>query len=181
MFFWAYAPAFRISRAAKKAAASADSQDGGSVAVIERGMGLASLLAFAVAWVHPLRASAALQGTLYLAGIAVLVAGSLLRRHCWRQLGASFTGDVRARPDQVIVTTGAYALLRHPSYTAGILMNAGIGLALGSWGSTGLLVAASLAAYLYRMSVEERVLLATIGEPYREFMRTRRRLIPFLY
>ncbi len=181
VFLWAYLPEFRIIRTAKKAAASADSQDAGSVAAIERGMGFASLVAFALAWVRPLRAPAALQGPLYLAGIAVLVAGSLLRRHCWRQLGASFTGDVRARPDQVIVTTGAYALLRHPSYTAGILMNAGIGLALGSWGSTGLLVAASLAAYLYRMSVEERVLLATIGEPYREFMRTRRRLIPFVY
>ncbi len=181
VFFWAYIPEFRIIRAGKKAAARPDSQDAGSVAMIERGMGVASLVAFALAWLRPLRAPAALQGALYLAGIGILIAGSLLRRHCWRQLGASFTGDVRARPDQAIVTTGAYALLRHPSYTAGILMNAGIGLALGSWGSTGLLVAASLAAYLYRMSVEERVLLATIGEPYREFMRTRRRLIPFVY
>src|SRR5438034_7500267 len=45
----------------------------------------------------------------------------LLRRHCFRLLGASFTGDVRARADQAIVTTGAYALVRHPSYSAGIL------------------------------------------------------------
>jgi len=49
----------------------------------------------------------------------------LLRRHCFRQLGASFTGDVRATPDQRIVTTGAYAVVRHPSYSAGILMNVG--------------------------------------------------------
>jgi protein-S-isoprenylcysteine O-methyltransferase Ste14 len=28
---------------------------------------------------------------------------------------------------------------------------------------------------------EERALLAAIGEPYREFMRTRTRLVPFLY
>jgi len=96
-------------------------------------------------------------------------------------LGKSFTGDVRARPDQPIVTTGAYALLRHPSYTAGILMNAGIGVALGSWGSTIVLVVASLAVYGYRIAVEERALLAVVGEPYREFMRSRRRLIPFIY
>jgi protein-S-isoprenylcysteine O-methyltransferase Ste14 len=31
------------------------------------------------------------------------------------------------------------------------------------------------------MTVEERALLAVVGEPYREFMRTRRRLIPFIY
>ncbi len=181
VFFWAYVPEFRIIGAAKKAAAAADSQDAGSVDVIERAMGVASLVAMALAWVRPLRAPAALEGWLFWGGTLTLIAGSLLRRHCWRQLGASFTGDVRARPDQAIVTTGAYAVLRHPSYTAGILMNAGIGLALGSWGAAGLLVAVSFAAYRYRIAVEERVLLGTIGEPYREFMRGRRRLIPFLY
>jgi protein-S-isoprenylcysteine O-methyltransferase Ste14 len=31
------------------------------------------------------------------------------------------------------------------------------------------------------MNVEERTLLAVIGEPYRQFMRTRKRLIPFIY
>ena len=80
-----------------------------------------------------------------------------------------------------VVSTGAYAWVRHPSYTAGIIMNASIGLALGSWGSTLLLTAASVAVYAYRMHVEERALAGTIGEPYREFMRTRKRLVPYLY
>ena len=71
--------------------------------------------------------------------------------------------------------------LRRPSYTAGVLMNAGIGLGLGSWGSATLLVVASVAVYSYRMAVEERALLSAVGEPYRECMRTRKRLIPFLY
>jgi protein-S-isoprenylcysteine O-methyltransferase Ste14 len=35
--------------------------------------------------------------------------------------------------------------------------------------------------YSYRIAVEERAMLAAIGEPYREFMRTRKRLIPFVY
>jgi protein-S-isoprenylcysteine O-methyltransferase Ste14 len=34
---------------------------------------------------------------------------------------------------------------------------------------------------VYRIAVEERTLLAVLGEPYREFMRTRRRLIPFIF
>ena len=60
-------------------------------------------------------------------------------------------------------------------------MNAGAGLALGSWASTALLVVGSLAAYSYRIAVEERALLKAVGEPYREFMRTRKRLIPYIY
>lgn len=43
------------------------------------------------------------------------------------------------------------------------------------------LAAASFAGYVYRIGVEERTLLAVVGEPYREFMRTRKRLIPFIY
>jgi protein-S-isoprenylcysteine O-methyltransferase len=60
-------------------------------------------------------------------------------------------------------------------------MNTGIGLALGSWVSTALLLVTSLGIYGYRIAVEERALLAAVGEPYREFMRTRARLIPFIY
>lgn len=110
-----------------------------------------------------------------------MVSGSLLRRHCFRMLGESFTGDVRARADQQVVTRGAYALLRHPAYTAGTLMNIGIGVALGSWASAILLGVTSFAVYAYRIAVEERALLAAIGDPYRDFMSTRKRLIPYVY
>ena len=181
VFIWAFSPEYQIVRKAQKSATRTDSPDAGSVRVIVLGMWAATVIAFPLAWVPFLRLPAPLQPVVFVIGIAMLIAGSLLRRHCWRLLGASFTGDVRAARDQRIVTTGAYAMLRHPSYSAGILMNAGIGVALGSWGSTAVLVLASFAVYSYRIAVEERALLAAIGEPYREFMRTRRRLIPYIY
>jgi protein-S-isoprenylcysteine O-methyltransferase Ste14 len=37
------------------------------------------------------------------------------------------------------------------------------------------------ATYAYRIRVEERTLLAVIGEPYRQFIATGKRLIPFIY
>lgn len=178
---WAYSPEFRIVRKAQQSATRADSPDAGSVRVIVLGGSIATVIAFPLAWVPSLRLPAGLGPAAFVIGVAALIAGSLLRRHCWRLLGASFTGDVRARPDQPIVTTGAYALVRHPSYSAGILMNIGLGLALGSWASTAVLGLASFAVYSYRIAVEERTLLAVVGEPYREFMSTRRRLIPFIY
>lgn len=181
VFLWAFSPEYRIVRNARKPAARSDSPDAGSVRLIILGMGVASIIAFPLAWVAALRLPAAWQPVVFAIGMATLLGGSLLRRHCWRLLGASFTGDVRAKADQPIVTTGAYALVRHPSYSAGILMNAGIGLALGSWGSTALLVLASVAVYSYRIAVEERALLAVIGEPYRQYIRGRRRLIPYVY
>ncbi len=178
---WAYMPEFKIVWNARKAASRSDSPDAGSFRVITIGGGIASLIAFPLAWVRSLRFPAALAPAALLLGAATIVAASLLRRHCFRLLGTSFTGDVRAQPDQAIVTGGAYALLRHPSYSAGILMNIGTGLALGSWASTIVLALAALAVYGYRIAVEERALLSVVGEPYREFIRTRKRLIPFIY
>jgi len=177
-FLWAFVPEFGIVRRAQTTQGAADSR---SLQVITIGQGLACFAAFWLAWRPALRFAPSDPVIVFAVGIALMVAGALLRRHCWRMLGASFTGDVRARPDQAVVSSGAYRILRHPSYTAGIVLNTGVGVALGSWASAVILAVVSLAVYAYRIAVEERVLVASIGEPYREYMRGRKRLIPFVY
>jgi protein-S-isoprenylcysteine O-methyltransferase Ste14 len=109
-----------------------------------------------------------------------MVSGSLLRRYCWRTLGEYFTGDVQARANQPVIRTGPYSIVRHPSYTAAMMMFVGIGLALGSWFSLGLITIAAFAGYGYRVAVEERVLVETLGEPYRVYMKERKRFIPYI-
>ena len=181
VMIWAYLPEFKIVRAAQKAVKSAGSADAGSFQVIVYAGGVAAVIAVAMGWMAFLHMSGAIRLMAFALGIVAIAMGGLLRRHCFRMLGASFTGDVRAAPDQRIVTTGAYRLLRHPSYTAGWLMNIGFGLTLGNWASFVLLSLATFAIYRYRIGVEERALLAVVGEPYRQFISTRRRLIPFVY
>jgi protein-S-isoprenylcysteine O-methyltransferase Ste14 len=61
-----------------------------------------------------------------------------------------------------------------------MMMNIGIGLALGSWLSFALLTVATIATYAYRVMVEERALLDTIGEPYRIYMKESKRYIPYI-
>lgn len=148
--------------------------------VILIGLNIAFFAAFVIAW-FPVFQILRFRLPVFLIGVAMMIAGSLLRRHCFRMLGKSFTGDVRASADQHVVNGGAYSILRHPSYTAAIIMNSGLALALGSWLAFALLLITSLAVYSYRISVEERVLLSTIGEPYRQFVNSRKRLIPFVY
>jgi len=148
--------------------------------VILVGLNIAFFAAFVIAW-FPILQIVRYRLAVFVIGVAMMVGGSLLRRHCFRMLGKSFTGDVRASADQHVVNSGAYSILRHPSYTAAIIMNSGLALALGSWLAFALLIITSLAVYSYRIAVEERVLLATIGEPYRQFVSSRKRLIPFVY
>jgi len=178
VFIWAYWREFGIVGRASREQTASDSK---SLQVILLGQSLAFFAAYPLAWVPALQFPLAYRFASFFIGIAMLIAGSLLRRHCFRMLGTSFTGDVRASADQQVVDRGAYRILRHPAYTAGIILNTGVGVGLGSWMAALLLAVASTAVYIYRIAVEERTLLAVIGEPYREFMKTRKRLIPFLY
>jgi len=104
----------------------------------------------------------------------------LLRRYCWRALGEYFTGDVKARADQPVIRSGPYRFVRHPSYTGAMMMFVGIGLALGNWVSLALVTIAAIAAYSYRVAVEERALVEAIGDPYKAYMKERKRFIPYV-
>lgn len=180
IYAWAFAPEAVMVVRASRAAAETNSRDSGSLRLIVFGMWVGLLLSFPIAFVEALRFPFAMQLAAFWIGTGLLVAGSLLRRHCWRVLGEYFTGDVRARADQPVIDRGAYRWIRHPSYTGGILMFVGIGLALANWASLAILTLVSVVVYSYRVAVEERTLIQTIGEPYRAYMRTRKRFIPFV-
>ncbi len=180
VYIWAFWPEFGYVNRATKSVADRATKDAGSLRVILLGMWFALLLSFPVAFVQALRFPPAANQPAFWAGTALLVAGALLRRHCQRVLGQWFTGDVQARGDQPVVDRGAYRWVRHPSYTGGILMLAGIGCALASWASLVILTVVAIAVYSYRVAVEERALVQTIGESYRGYMRTRKRFVPFI-
>lgn len=179
-FFWAFSIEFAIVQRARRTAGDPQSKDAGSMRVIMIGQSIGILLAFPIAWVRVLRFPAAAEVPALYAGTVILIAASLLRRHCFRVLGEYFTGDVRARVDQPVIDRGAYRWVRHPSYTAGILLFAGMGVALGSWASAAIMIIAAFTVYSYRVSVEERALVEAIGEPYVAYMKTRKRFIPFI-
>jgi protein-S-isoprenylcysteine O-methyltransferase Ste14 len=177
---WAFLPERKIVRAGMEGGKEADSKDSGSMRVLLGGMGIAFFLAYPLAFVRAWWFSPGARVLLYAVGVAMIFLGSLLRRYCWRTLGEYFTGDVRARADQPVIRTGPYRLVRHPSYTAGMMMNIGIGLALGSWVTFVLLTISTIATYMYRVRVEERALLNTIGEPYRSYMSESKRFVPYI-
>lgn len=173
---WTFLPEFKVLGGSKRSS----EKDAKSLQVILIGLNLAYFAAFFLAWVPQWQIQSH-RVPVFLLGVAMMVIGSAFRRHCFRMLGQSFTGDVRADANQQVVTRGAYAILRHPSYTAAIIINTGLAVALGTWAGVLILLVMSLIVYSYRISVEERALLTTIGEPYRQFMSTRKRLIPFVY
>jgi len=178
VFLFAYAPEFAL--VARSRPAKDETTDRGSMAVIMLASWIGSLGAFVVAGIPRFRIAHG-QKAWFIAGLVILLCGSLLRRHCWRMLGKHFTGDVKASTDQPVIDRGAYRWVRHPSYTGGILMYLGTGIALTNWLSALIISAAGGLGYFYRVHVEEQALQANLGSRYQEYMRRTKRFVPFVF
>ena len=135
------------------------------------GIGLA-LLAPAAAFTHGRDAILAL-------GLALVLAGLLLRWYAIRVLGGSFTCTVATRAGQRVVDSGPYRWVRHPSYTGGLLTVLGVLVCCANPLSLIALIL-PVAGYAYRIHVEEEALTNSLGDAYRAYMRRTRRLVPFV-
>jgi protein-S-isoprenylcysteine O-methyltransferase Ste14 len=175
-FIWAFLPEIRHSGILTVAPSNA--QDAGTLLMINIASDIALFLAFAVAF-FPGLVLPYPRLALY-AGTALLVAGSLLRRYCFRTLGEYFTAAVTVRLGQPVIDRGPYRWIRHPGYTAGFIMYLGIGLAFGSYLSLMIFFLMIWIVYSRRIRLEEQALLEVIGEPYRRYMARTKRFIPFV-
>jgi protein-S-isoprenylcysteine O-methyltransferase len=114
-------------------------------------------------------------------GLALIACGALLRWWSIATLGRFFTVNVAIRTGHSVVTSGPYRLLRHPSYTGILMVFLGMGLCMGNTVSIAIIMLSTIVALLYRMRIEENLLLSGLGEEYRAYMSRTKRLIPGLY
>lgn len=114
-------------------------------------------------------------------GLVVLWCGIGLRLWSFRTLGRYFTFTVQTSADQPVITEGPYRVVRHPGYAAVLVAMIGVGLIIGNWVSLVALTVCVAAGIVYRIRVEERALLRDIGEPYRAYAATHKRLVPFVW
>ncbi len=119
---------------------------------------------------------------LHALGLITVAAGYAL---ClWAMLvNRFFSSVIRIQSDrgQYVVTTGPYAFIRHPGYTAGILIILASGVGLGSWLAAAMLAIATLPFLLYRAVTEDRILQAELPG-YRDYAkRVRWRLSPGIW
>ena len=176
VYVWVFAREFAVIRQARRAPAGA--QDAGTLRLIVIGQNAALLAATAASFLPWLVIDHSLVALV--AGTCVLAAGGVARRVCFRTLGEHFTGAVVVKADQPVIERGPYRWVRHPSYTAGMLIFLGVAIALGSWLSVAILLVVPALIYRRRARVEEQAFLETIGEPYRAYMARTTRFIPFV-
>jgi protein-S-isoprenylcysteine O-methyltransferase Ste14 len=113
-------------------------------------------------------------------GVILFAAGGALRLWPVFVLGRRFSGLVAIQPGHSLVTSGAYSVIRHPSYL-GLLVNS-LGWALAFRSGVGVLLTALLVPpILARIRSEERLLHTQFGAEYDAYRSRSSRLIPGLY
>jgi protein-S-isoprenylcysteine O-methyltransferase Ste14 len=111
---------------------------------------------------------------------SLLTAGGLLFT-VWARLhlGKNWSGMITIKQEHELVTSGPYALARHPIYTGLLLAFLGSAVALGDW--RGVLAFALAAGALWRkLVVEERWMRQQFGDEYRAYARRVAALVPFV-
>jgi protein-S-isoprenylcysteine O-methyltransferase Ste14 len=166
---------------AKVSRKAAISQDRGSMAILIGLQWAGLVLNFAlVGWLPS--ADITWQPTLIFAlGIDCMLLGVALRWAAIRTLGNYFTRDVAVSADQPVVQRGLYRLVRHPAYSGTFLTMLGLGLATGNWAGLACLFTCVFLGHYYRVIIEERALIRTIGKPYIDYMRHTHRFIPLIF
>jgi len=113
-------------------------------------------------------------------GVVLFAAGGALRLWPVFVLGDRFSGLVAIQPGHMLVMTGVYAVIRHPSYL-GLLVNS-LGWALAFRSGVGvLLTVLTIPPLLARIHAEERLLRSQFGEAYDAYRARTSRMIPGLY
>ena len=114
-------------------------------------------------------------------GFGLVVAGSVLFVWARRTLGQNYSGHIMVGKGQELVQSGPYRFLRHPAYAGYLLMSLGISLGYASlFGLTSVSILL-LPSLIYRIKVEEKLLIERFGEAYQLYASKVKRLIPNLW
>jgi protein-S-isoprenylcysteine O-methyltransferase Ste14 len=110
----------------------------------------------------------------------VLVALGLLAVFLVFKENTFTSATIEVGAEQRVISTGPYALVRHPMYAGALVMLLGVPLALGSW--WGLLVVVAMASVIVWRLLDEEKYLAKNLPGYPEYLRqVRYRLLPLVW
>ena len=144
-------------------------------------LGLAILPGFYVATGIPQTADYPASAWAVALGAIVISVALWVFRRSHKELGRNWSITLEIREKHKLVSSGPYAVIRHPMYTSFLLMGLGQAFLLSNWvaGLAGLIGFAVL--FFLRVDKEERMMLENFGPQYRTYMERTKRIIPYLY
>jgi protein-S-isoprenylcysteine O-methyltransferase Ste14 len=120
-----------------------------------------------------------LPASVSLLGDALIALGFLFIFFVFRENSYS-ASTIQIAEGQTVISTGPYALVRHPMYAGGLVMWVGIPLALGSWWGLFVLLLL-LPVLIWRLLDEERILRQNLPGYAQYQTKVKYRLLPFIW
>ncbi len=168
-----------LTRLLRSGVSDLKNQDKGSIRIIWITIGIANTAGILASLY--LKAPISASWVITYIGLSVIVLGMLIRFFSIRSLGRFFTVDVTIRKDHKLKTDGIYQVVRHPSYTGSLLSFIGFGISINNWISVIVITILVAMAMLYRISIEEKLLMKQFGAEYSDYRKKTCRLIPWIY
>lgn len=131
---------------------------------------------FLTAWID--FASIPLPMWLRWCGGGIVCLGIALFGWAHQALGNNWTAVLALSKEHEMVENGPYRHVRHPMYSSFFIIGGGFFLLSSNWLVGVIYLVPLLVMYLVRVSPEEKMMIDRFGEPYRQYMKRTRRLLP---
>jgi protein-S-isoprenylcysteine O-methyltransferase Ste14/SAM-dependent methyltransferase len=112
-------------------------------------------------------------------GVLFSVAAGAVSLWAVHTLGRSFMPKTVVVPDQVLVTSGPYRVVRHPAYFGDLALWLGAGLGMGNWLLLGLWPLALLGLH-WQAREEEELLALKFGDTFKNYVSRTWELFPWI-
>lgn len=141
-------------------------------------IGFISVLAYVIKpnWLS--WASLSLPLWLRWAGVGIALFGFALLQWAQNTLGKNWSDTPRMIKEQTLITSGPYRSIRHPIYTAFLLILGSTLLISANWLIGLSWIGMTLLEISSRIGFEESLMLEYFGDQYREYMKETGRLLP---
>jgi protein-S-isoprenylcysteine O-methyltransferase Ste14 len=113
-------------------------------------------------------------------GLVVYILAQLLLWRTHVDLGVNWSKVLEIREDQELITHGVFRRIRHPMYAAHVLWGIAQLLMLENWLAGWSLLVMTAPIMLFRMPVEERMMIEAFGDDYRTYIEKTGRILPRL-
>ena len=140
--------------------------------------GFIAVLAFAINPKWLAFASLAFPTWLRWSGIGIAILGFALLQWAQMTLANSWSDTPRMMKEQTLITSGPYRTIRHPIYTAFILILGSTLFISSNWLIGLCWLGMTTLEVISRIGFEESLMLEFFGDQYREYMKKTGRLLP---
>jgi protein-S-isoprenylcysteine O-methyltransferase Ste14 len=119
--------------------------------------------------------------TLLTLGIVAASIGAIIRIVAQVNLGKNFSFEAKIKKDHALIKTGIHSVVRHPMYTGMFLMVLGLCIAMQSIIGIVMNALILIPIGLYRVNVEERLLLRRFGDEYKKYVFVTKKFVPYVW